>query len=361
LSFFDSRLSWLPRFALTAAIGLVFGTLAALASVPLPWMLGSLFGAALFSMVGVKLGMPSPLKLAARMCIGLILGASIDADTFSRAIQWPASIAILSIGMIAAIAVTALYYVKIAKFDRLTAVAASLTGGLSNVVTVAIQMGANAPGAVLGQLLRLTTVVVLVPTLYMAWLGEPEAVAFSSNGIDWFGTNLWIVPLALPAYWLARLVRLPVAEFLGPLILAAILGIFGFNLGMPEWFFATVFIVLGTTIGARFYQLSVKLLMGIGGHAVIATILVVGGSALLAWPISAVTGVPIHVALLAIIPGGIAEMAILAVVLGVDPVFVTFHQAFRSIVLNATAPFVLTWFKPRSSAGSQSKSGDKAD
>ena len=66
----------------------------------------------------------------------------------------------------------------------------------------------------------------------------------------------------------------------------------------------------------------------IGGHSAVAALILLLSSAALAYPFSLVAGVPFHVALLAVAPGGVAEIAILATILGVDPVFVTFHQVF---------------------------------
>lgn len=332
---------WLPMFLRTAAIGGAGGAVATWFNVPLSWMLGALFATAAFALAGMKLDMPKPLKLGSRMFIGLILGAAINADTFARIGQWPASLALMVGGIAFITFLTALYYNRAAGFDRLTAASASFPGGLSSITAVAIEQGANGPASVMGQLFRLTAIVVLVPILYAFWLGKPTTMPAQEGLVFWIGQNLWIVPLAVPAWWLGRLVRLPAAEMLAPMILAGGLGVAGFPLELPIWLFAMVFVVLGSSIGARFRGITGRMMAALGGHSIIATTfslaLVVG----LAFPVAWVADVPVYVALLAVAPGGIAEMAVLAAVLGVDPVFVTFHQAFRSIMLHVIAPFVL--------------------
>jgi len=347
VSAFANPPEWLPVLLRTAVIGLVFGVIASVLGIPLPWMLGPLFGTAAFALAGTNLDMPRPLKLASRVFIGLILGAAIDADTFARVGQWPASLALMLAGMATITALTTFYYLHVARLDRLTSVAASLPGGLSSITAIAIQMGANGPATVMGQLFRLTSVVVLVPTGYALWLGSPEGMAPGVGASTWMGANLWVILLAPPAVWLARLVRMPSGEMIGPMILAGALGMAGFKLVLPVWLFAAVFIVLGSSIGARFRSVTSRLLMGLGRHSLVATAISLASVALLAWPLSHVADVPLHVALLAVAPGGIAEMAALAAVLGVDPVFVTFHQAFRSVILHAAAPFVLARFRNR--------------
>lgn len=339
------REQWLMLLPRTALVGTFFGALAAYAGIPLPWMLGSLFGAAAFSLSGVRMGMPGPLRQGSRIVIGLILGASIDAETLSRVTQWPLSLTLMFVGMSLIILASAQYYRRVAGFDRLTAVSASLPGGLSNMTAIAIQLGADGPGTVVGQLFRLTSVVMLVPPLYIVWMGVGASGAAAGDAVDWWGENLWVVLFALPGVYLTRRLRMPVPELLGPMLVAAAWSMSGFHLDLPFWAVAAAFVVLGTSIGARFHGLTLRILLSKGGHSLVATFLVLCGTFALALAINALAGIPLHVALLAVMPGGIAEMTILAAALGVDPVFVAFHQAFRSITLNAGAPFLLQWLR----------------
>jgi membrane AbrB-like protein len=338
---------WLPVFLRTALIGAVGGAIATWFQVPLSWMLGALFATAAFAAVGVRLDMPKPMRLGSRVFIGLILGAAINADTFARVGQWPASLALMVFGLAAITALTAAYYHYAARFDTITATAAALPGGLSSVAAIAIEKGADGPATVMGQLFRLTALVVLVPLVYGFWLGKPTTLPAQTGSVVWVGENLWIVALAVPGMWLGRLVRLPVPEMLGPLLVAAAFGVAGFALVLPQWLFALVFIVLGSAIGARFRGITGRMMAGLGAHSLVATTFSLSLVVLLAFPVAWVADVPIYVALLAVAPGGIAEMAVLAAVLGIDPVFVTFHQAFRSILLHSIAPFVLTWVQAR--------------
>lgn len=338
---------WLPILLRTAAIGATGGAIATWLNVPLSWMLGALFATAAFALAGVSLDLPKPLKTGSRVFIGLILGAAINADTFARIGQWPASLALMVGGMAAITVLTALYYRYGARFDAITAAAAAFPGGLSSITAIAIAKGADGPATVMGQLFRLTAIVVLVPMVYAFLLGKPTAMAPQAGATFWIGEHLWIIALSVPAMYLARLIRMPAPEMLGPMILAAAFGVAGVALVLPSWLFAIVFIVLGSAIGARFRGITARMMAALGAHSLVATTFALGCAVALAYPLAYVADVPIYVAVLAVAPGGIAEMAALAAVLGVDPVFVTFHQAFRSIMLHTLAPFVLTWLERR--------------
>lgn len=334
-------------FALTAAVAGVSGVVAAWAGLPVPWLLGALFGTAGLALAGVRMALPGPVKPTTHAAIGLILGASITPETFARAAQWPLSLAVMSVGMIIVTCAAALYYTRIAGYDRLTAAAASLTGGLTNIVSIAIDLGAHPASTVIGQLFRLTAVVVILPLGYTIWLGTAPDLPRAAPVLVQSGANLWVILLAWPAYALAHRLHLPVADMMGPLLASAVCAMFGQALVLPVWSLAAVFAAVGALIGIRFYGLHAASLIRTGGHAAMATLILLACSALLAYPFAKATGVPYHVALLAVAPGGVAEIAILATILGMDPVFVTFHQIFRNIILNALAPVVLSRLRRR--------------
>lgn len=338
------RRDW-RSYALTAGVTSGSGALAWTVGLPLPWLLGAIFGATIFTLRGVRLVVPEVLKIFTHGCIGLILGSLIEPQTFDRAAQWPLSLLVLSLGMILVTSATAFYYIRVAGYDRLTATAASLTGGLTNVVSVALALGSNPAGTVVGQLLRLTTVVVLLPLVYTGWLGATADVPTVDTTEAVAGSNLWQLLLVYPAYYLARTLHLPVPDMMGPMLISAGFAMLGYGLVLPAWLFAAVFVAVGATIGTRFYGLKPLALVRIMGHGAVATVILLAVSAFVALPFSFAAGVPYHVALLAVAPGGVAEIAVLASIMGMDPIFVTFHQIFRNITLNSLAPFVLLWVK----------------
>jgi membrane AbrB-like protein len=334
----------LPMVLLSLGLGLIAGMLASLFKVPLPWMLGPLGAVMIASLCGVKLNIPAQLRSGSRSMVGLILGATVTLETLDRVHEWPLSLLLLVLGATLITVLSSLYFFYVARFDRLTSVSASLPGAISTIPLVAIQMGANPRQVVLPHLFRVTLIVLVVPPLFATWQGiELNA---SSNGFDFdlWGKNLWILLTVAPAWLLAKVMRFPIPELTGPLFVSAALSLAGYQLGLPDWLFALTFIVLGSSIGVRFYGMPWQMLAGTGRHALVGTFLTLAISALVAFGIHRLTDVPLPVALLAVTPGGIAEMAILAAALGVDPVFVAFHQIFRSILLNLLSPFLLRRF-----------------
>jgi membrane AbrB-like protein len=337
----------LRRLLSALAIGALGGTLAHLLDVPLAWMLGPLFLVAIAALSGLPVGVPRPLTYVGRALIGMMLGAVIGPDTVERVVHWPSSVALLLAGLAVMIVLVAFYMRFFGGFDRLSAVGAAIPGGLVAIPTLMLRLGGDVPRVTIAHTIRIVTVVMLIPPLFIFWQGLPEGTALRPDvEVSWLGKELWLVGLIPPAWWLARLLRVPAPDILGPMTLAAAASFLGYGFVPPFWLASLTFLVLGASIGARFFGISRTLLLGTGRHALIATLIALLVALGLGHVIHWVTGVPIEVALLAVIPGGVAEMAVLSAALGVDPVFVTFHQVLRNVLLNIVAPFLLPMFVP---------------
>ncbi|WP_167855992.1 AbrB family transcriptional regulator [Natronospirillum operosum] len=323
-------------------LGFAGGAVAAWFDLPLAWMLGALVFTMVLSLGGVEISIPKPFKTSCRMAVGVILGAAVNPETLSRVGEWPVSLALVVAGVMLMAVLSTLYYRHVARFDTLTSVSASLPGAISTIPMIAIDMGADPRKMVLPHLFRITLIILIIPPLFTLWQGSGSGrLVAAEQGIDWWGVHLWALLLVPGAWYLGRLIRLPIPELTGPMILAAGLSLGGFSVTLPDWLFAVTFVVLGASIGGRFYRMPMSTLLGTGRHALVGNLVTLATTGLVALIIHWLTGVPLPVALLAVVPGGIAEMAILAAVLGVDPVFVTFHQIFRSVLINSSAPFIL--------------------
>lgn len=335
------------------AIGLLGASAALAVDSPLPWMLGPLLITIVVSLLGVRGTIPGGMSKLFKGVVGVMLGTAITTDTLHRITDWPISIAMVAIGLLSVAGLVSLYYMRVGGFDRLTAVAASLPGSISSITPIAIGMGANAQQVILPQLLRIFLVVLCVPPIYLAWQGAPEigtGPAALTEPALWLGQGLWVGLFAPAGWYVARRLRLPVPQVIGPMLVTAAFTLGGVEVQLPAWLFAVTFLVLGTSIGTKFHKMPLRELFGTGRHAVGGTVLGFVGIAAVGVLIHLVAGVPLPVAMLAVTPGGIAEMALLATALGVDPVFVTFHQVIRSVLLNLVAPAVFAWARGPSRA-----------
>ncbi len=331
--------------ARSLAIGAVGGGIFQLIGMPLAWMLGPLAANLVVSARGVDVRVPEPLRETFLGVLGLVLGSQVTPQLAERVLDWPLSAALLLLGVAASTAAAAAWYRRCG-FDSVSAWFASAPGAMTAMILMG-EKGGGDPGRIaIAQSLRVVLVVMILPPLFWAYEGagsdEMAAAVDGELAAPWM---LLALPLLLP---LGRWLRLPTPALLGPLLFASLLSGFGIaSLSLPDLGMNLMLWVLGCAIGSRFRGLSSARLGRYLFEAFVATLLALAVLAGFAELIHRLVGVPRDVALLALAPGGIGEMAILAVALDLDPVFVAFHHLLRMVALMLIAPFWARWLMRR--------------
>lgn len=331
--------------ALVASLGVgaVGGVLFQLMGLPLAWMLGPLIANLLLSARGVNVGVPEPLRNVFLAVMGLVLGSQVTPELAQRVLDWPVSSVLLLLGVAASTAVAAAWYRRCG-FDPVSAWFGAAPGAMTAMIMLGDKCGGDPQRIAIAQSLRIVLVILFLPPLFWAFEGG-EGQLGPSNTVLAHGWMLLTIPLLLP---LGRWLRIPSAALLTPLLMAALLS--GFNLAsltLPSWGMNLMLWVLGSAIGSRFQGMTRRLLGRYLWQSGFATLLALVVLAFFAELIHQALGVGRDVALLALAPGGIGEMAILAVALNIDPVFVAFHHLLRMITLMIVAPFWARWLLRR--------------
>ncbi|WP_245904474.1 AbrB family transcriptional regulator [Billgrantia lactosivorans] len=331
--------------ARSLAIGAVGGLVFQLVGLPLAWMLGPLTANLVVSAKGVDVRVPEPLREVFLGVLGLVLGSQVTPQLAERVLDWPLSAMLLLLGVAASTAAAAAWYRRCG-FDPVSAWFASAPGALTAMILMGEKAGGDPRRIAIAQSLRVVLVVMILPPLF--WFFEGASGADVAAAVDRELAAPWMLlalPLLLP---LGRRLRLPSPTLLAPLLFAGLLSGFGLaSLSLPEWGMNLMLWVLGCAIGARFRGLSSARLGRYVGEAFVATLVALAVLAGFAELIHRLLDVPRDVALLALAPGGIGEMAILAVALDLDPVFVAFHHLLRMVALMLFAPFWARWLLGR--------------
>ena len=321
------------------AIGAVGGVIFQLTGLPLAWMLGPLIANLLMSAKGINVSVPEPLRNVFLAVMGLVLGSQVTPQLAHRVLDWPISAALLLAGVVASTAVAAAWYRRCG-FDSVSAWFGSSPGAMTAMIMLGDKCGGDPQRIAIAQSLRIILVILFLPPLFWAFEGGAGDIGPAQATLE-HGWMLLTIPFLLPmGQWL----RIPSAALLAPLIMAALLSGFGLaSLTLPSWGMNLMLWVLGSAIGSRFQGITRRLLGRYLWQSGVATLLALVVLALFAELIHQLLGVRRDVALLALAPGGIGEMAILAVALNIDPVFVAFHHLLRMVTLMIVAPFWARW------------------
>jgi membrane AbrB-like protein len=325
----------------TFAIAAVGGGLFTLAGVPLSWMLGALAFTMVASQLVAGVRVPKFFREGLQPVLGVALGSYFTPTLFGQLAAWPAVLAFVAAYVVVAGLFGYAYFRRAAKRDRLTAFFSALPGGLSDLTLVGASMGADIVFLGLVHAVRVLTVVISLPfiiSLTSGPLTRPEPHA----PLPLHPKDLAIlVACGVIGYFLGRWMRIPAGGFLGPLSVSAAVHLLGLTASSPPGpLISAVQVVLGAYIGARFVDLEWRHFRTALGHGFVWSIglvsIAAASAALCAWA----TGFGLPQLLLAFAPGGVAEMGLLTLALGIDVALVTTCHIGRILMVYTMVPLL---------------------
>jgi membrane AbrB-like protein len=309
---------------------------------PLPFMLGPMFGCLIAALAGAKLQGLGWLATAMRIVLGIAVGTAITPALLDRLPQMIYSVAlvppfILLIGLIGYP-----WFRKVCGFDHATAYFGAMPGGLQDMLVFGEEAGGNVRALSLIHATRVLVIVTAAPFLLQSMWGVP-LVAFPgvpAAEIPLF--EMAVMAAAGTLGWLgARAIGLFGAPIIGPLVATALVSLSGLIGHRPpgEMLLMAQF-VLGLGVGAEYVGVTLRelkrdVLAGIGYCGLLA-----GISLVFAEIVILIGAAPPMEAFLAFAPGGQSEMAILAIVAGADLAYVVTHHLVRLVVVIIGAPVV---------------------
>ncbi|MGD9508423.1 MAG: AbrB family transcriptional regulator [Geminicoccaceae bacterium] len=337
-----SRWEAARRVLAAVVIGAAGGILFHAVHLPLPWMMGAMVATTVASMAGVPQTMPAWARPPTIAVLGVLLGSSFTREMVGGMLEWLPSLLSLPV-YILVIGLLALAYLrKVGRIDPLTAFFCATPGGLGEMVILGDRAGGDLRTISLVQATRILLVVLTVPMAFrlLGYLppGGAPALALEIELLD-----LAVLVACGAAGLLAGvLLRLPAPGLLGPMLLSAAAHLLGLVEGSPPAaLVAAAQIVIGSTVGVRFEGYPVvrvvwTMLVGLG-----LTILMLSVTVLFGLLLQLVTGMPLPLLVLALVPGGLAEMSLIALSLTDDPAFVATNHIVRLglVVLFASALF----------------------
>ncbi|HEX6692083.1 MAG TPA: AbrB family transcriptional regulator [Burkholderiales bacterium] len=331
-----ARDSWINP-ALALILCAAAGAACAWLRIPLPWMIGPLAAMAACNFAGLGLRAVRGGREVGQVVIGSALGLYFTPVVAREVVSyWP----LLLVGGVFAVLLGVLggwILRRLTGVDATTAFFASVPGGAAEMTLLGERYGARADRVALAQSLRILVVVIVVP------------FALTYSGAH--GTDLY-QPAPLPLQWERLLMLLAIgagaggllaalgmgnAFMFGPLAAAIALTVGEVQLSsLPSELSNAAQVLLGSTLGARFERRSLRSAPRyvVGVLASVAAVIL--AAALFAYALAAASGLPVPTLVLAMAPGGIAEMCITAKVLQLGVPLVTAAQVARVLVLLTT-------------------------
>ncbi len=278
---------------LAIAIGGVGGFVFNWLKMPLAWMLGSCMFTTVAAFAGLRVGMRVQLRQGMIIILGVLLGSGFSPDLVQRLGQWAISLGIVSL--------------------------MTLTGA----------------------------------TLCYFWLRRFTdwnvlAMVHGPTGNDWKDYAI-LIACGLIGAAIGRLLRLPAAFMMGPMILSAAAHLGGLTSSKPPGeLVAAAQVVVGAGIGCRFVGAAIDKLHKEMAASIGAAVIMILWAVAFAKISVAITGLNLDATVLSYAPGGFAEMSLIGLALGIEIAMVATHHLFRLFLILLTSPLIFRFWRPYS-------------
>jgi len=328
------------RLVLTIALGALGGWLFYLLRLPLAWMLGAMVLTTVAAFAGAPLGESRPLRAGMSVVFGAFLGSGFTPEIAERALHWTGGALTTTLFVVTTTALAFLFFRRMG-YDGATSFFSATPGGLGVMTLVGEREGGDIRTIPLMHATRILVVVFAIPfwLRYVEQLDVPRVASLGGREqADAF--NLLLLAGFAGAGWLlGELARLPGGPLVGPMLVCAAAYLLGWVHGAPPPLAIVIAqVVIGAGVGARFVGAKASSAWRTIGVSAVSSLGLFGFALAVSAAAAPLLGVERTALLLALAPGGLAEMALIAISLHVDLAFVSTMQLLRILLIVALAP-----------------------
>ena len=331
---------WSKEFALVIIVSIPGALIADYFSVPLAWFLGPMLVTSVVSLLGFKTKMPKLVLSIILIFLGLYIGNYIDKNLFSQIHQWAWTSFIMFSYIIVSVLLVSKYLQKFSGYGKKTSLFSAAPGALGPLLILAEDEKSDLSQVATSHLIRLIIIITVFPFFVQSFYGFGtenlnEKIIENQDTLD----LLILIFLSLILIYLFDKLRLPAALLSGTLVASGFLQITEIaTYKLPPNIVDYCLLILGSSVGCRFAN---KTFYDIGKnalHSFVATFLLVLLGVIAAFVAGFVIDKNFFTLLLSYCPGGIYEVAVIAIYFNLDPEFVSFHHIIRLLIILFVVP-----------------------
>jgi len=327
--------------------GVAGGAVAALAGIPLPWIVGSMFAAGLLAMLWDVAPAPAASRISGQLLIGATLGLAMTP-------QAVAAIAVaLHLAVAAALATIALgiaiglLLMRFTALDLPTAIFSSIPGGPAEMAQFSSRHGGDPSYVALAQTLRIITIILAFPVLMSIGTAADFNLAPHVEQFD-LVPFLMLIGTAAAGAVLASVCRIASPAFVGAMaMVGAMVGTNLLHAAMPEALVVLAQILIGVAIGSGCRRSLLKSAGRSIAQISAGTMVLLAGCLVVAAIIAKSTPFDLRTMALANAPGSMPEMAMTARAVDLDFSLVTAFHLVRVLVVMISLPLIYRWIASR--------------
>ena len=337
------KLIFSKEFALVIIISIPSAIVAEFFNIPLAWFLGPMLITSLASLMGLKIKMPKLVLSSILILLGLYIGNYIDKSLFSQIHQWAFTSLIMLVYIIFSVLIVSRYLQIFSKYDKKTSIFSAAPGALGPLMILAEDEKSDLSQVATSHLIRLIIIITVFPFIVNSFY-DSESLKITKDIIE--TQNIFhLILLVISSIILIIIfdkIRIPAALLSGTLFASGFLQISEIaSYQFPPNIIDYCLLILGASVGCRFADKTFGEIARNAFHSFVATFLLVTLGLIAAFVAGLIIDKNFYTLLLSYCPGGIYEVAGIAIFFDLDPEFVSFHHIIRLLMILFVVPFML--------------------
>ncbi len=337
------KLIFSKEFALVIIISIPSAIVAEFFNIPLAWFLGPMLITSLASLMGLKTKMPKLVLSSILILLGLYIGNYIDKSLFSQMHQWAWTSLIMLVYIIVSVLIVSRYLQIFSKYDKKTSIFSAAPGALGPLMILAEDEKSDLSQVATSHLIRLIIIITVFPLIVNSFY-DVENIKIAEELIE--DQNISHLILLIISSIILIIVfdkfKIPAALLSGTLFASGFLQISEIaSYQLSPNIIDYCLLILGSSVGCRFADKTFSEIARNALHSFVATFLLVVLGVVAAFTASLIIDKNFFTLLLSYCPGGIYEVAVIAIFFDLDPEFVSFHHIIRLLMILFIVPVIL--------------------
>ena len=331
------------KFLLVITISIPSAIFADYFNVPLAWMIGPMIAVSIAALNGLKIFMPRLALSSILIILGLHIGNYIDQNLISQMVNWIWTTIIMLGYIVVSIVIVSKYLQKFSGYNEKTSIFSAAPGALGPLMILAEYEKSDLSQVATAHLIRLIIIITVFPFIIVN-LSASDTLEIQK--FDYMSQNHWDLVLLIIAsiifIFFFDKAKIPAALLSGTLVASGVLQIFDIaSYKLPDASINFCLLILGASVGCRFANKTVKEVANNSFHGLVATILLVFFGLLAAFIATFFVDNNFLTLVLSFCPGGIYEVAVIAIAFDLEPDFVAFHHIIRLLFILFVVPLIL--------------------
>jgi len=331
------------KFVAVILISMPSAIVAEYFNIPLAWFVGPMVITSVAALSGIKVIMPKIVLSFILIILGLHIGNYIDQNLFNQIINWVWTSIIMLIYIIICMIVVAKYLQKFANYDEKASIFSAAPGALGPLMILAENAKTDLSQVATSHLIRLIIIITVIPFIIV---NNTNTETLLIDDFDYIAQNhinlILLIIASLFFIFVFDKIKIPAALLSGTLFASGLLQITDIaSYKLPDETINFCLLILGASVGCRFAEKTVKEIANNSLHSIVATTILVVLGLIAAYVATFFVDTNILTLILSFSPGGIYEVAVIAIAFDLDPDFVAFHHIIRLLFILLTVPVFL--------------------